>query len=129
MSKYQEAFDRAKIERDFYNLIISTIINNQKNKNQLIYFIVIYWCGTFRGIETYTTKGDEDLEKIKKVFRSNYAWKNNEFGVTEQTHKLIKIDFTEILDIKGNEVENNGTTLSKDKVNRGTKLTEEIKLV
>ena len=129
MNKYQEAFDRAKIERDFYNLIISTIINNQKNKNQPIYVIAIYWCGTFKGIETYTTKGDEDLEKIKKVFRSNYAWKNNEFGVTEQTHKLIKIDFTEILDFKGNEVENNGTTLSKDKVNHGTKLTEEIKLV
>ena len=32
MNKYQEAFDSAKIERDFYNLIISTIINNQKNK-------------------------------------------------------------------------------------------------
>ena len=129
MNKYQEAFDRAKIERDFYNLIISTIINNQKNKNQPIYVIATYWCGTFKGIETYTTKGDEDLEKIKKVFRSNYAWKNNEFGVTEQTHKLIKIDFTEILDFKGNEVENNGTTLSKDKVNYDTKLTLETKLV
>ena len=39
MNKYQEAFDSAKIERDFYNLIISTIINNQKNKNQPIYVI------------------------------------------------------------------------------------------
>ena len=123
MSKYQEAFDRAKIERDFYNLIISTIINNQKNKNQPIYVIATYWCGTFKGIETYTTKGDEDLEKIKKVFRSNYAWKNNEFGVTEQTHKLIKIDFTEILDFNGDEVENNEATLSIDKVNYDTKLT------
>ena len=95
----------ANIERDFNNLILSTVINNQKNKNQPIYVIAAYWCGTFKGIETYTTKGDEDLEKIKKVFKSNYAWKNNEFGVTEQTHKLIKIDFTEILDFKCDEVE------------------------
>ena len=99
------------------------MVNNQKNKNQPIYVIATYWRGTFKGIETYTTKGDEDLEKIKKVFRSNYAWKNNEFGVTEQTHKLIKIDFTEILDFKGNEVENNEATLSIDKVNYDTKLT------
>lgn len=95
----------ANIERDFFNVIISTVINNQKNKNQPIYVIAKYWCGVFKGIETYTTGGNEDLEKIKKVFKSNYAWKNNEFGVTEQTHKLIRIDFTEILDFKGNEVE------------------------
>lgn len=92
------------IERDFFNLIISTVINNQKNKKQPIYVIATYWCGVFKGIEKYTTKGDEDLEKIKKDFKSNYAWKNNEFGVTEQSHKLIRIDFTEILDFKGNEV-------------------------
>lgn len=69
MNKYQEALDCAKIERDFYNLIISTIINNQKNKNQPIYVIATYWCGTFKGIEIYTTKGDEDLEKIKKFLK------------------------------------------------------------
>lgn len=59
MHKYQEALNCAKIERDFNNLIISTIINNQKNKNQLIYVIATYWCGVFKGIETYTTNGDE----------------------------------------------------------------------
>ena len=95
----------ANIERDFCNLIISTVINNQNNKNQPIYVIATYWCGVFKGIEAYTTNGDEDLEKTKKVFKSNYAWKNNEFGATEQTHKLIRIDFTEILDFKGDEVE------------------------
>ena len=93
------------IERDFFNLIISNVINDQKNKNQPIYVIAKYWCGIFKGIETYTTKGDEDLEEIKKFFKSNYACRNNEFGLVEHTHKLIRIDFTEILDFKGNEVE------------------------
>ena len=42
------------IERDFFNLIISNVINDQKNKNQPIYVIAKYWCGIFKGIETYT---------------------------------------------------------------------------
>ena len=49
----------ANIEKDFNNLIISTIINNQKNKNQPIYVIATYWRGVFKGIETYTTNGNE----------------------------------------------------------------------
>lgn len=73
----------ADIERDFYNLIISTVINNQKNKNQPIYVIATYWCGTFRGIETYTTNGDFDKYTSSAVCYAWFIWVKGEYEHTE----------------------------------------------
>ena len=45
-------------ERDFFNLIISTVINNQKNKNQPIYVIAKYW---------WNKMSDDNKEIIKSI--------------------------------------------------------------
>lgn len=84
-----------------FNLVLSQIINSQKQEGQPIYVIASFWCGYFNGIVKFSTEGDKDLEELKDYFKKNCAWGNNEIGVTEQTYRLIKIDFSQILDWKG----------------------------
>lgn len=86
------------------NVVLSGIINVQKDLSQPIYVIASFWCGIFKGITTViTTEGDKDYEEIKKLFMEKYAWKENQIGVTEQTYRLIRIDLKEMLDCEGKE--------------------------
>lgn len=88
-----------------FDHVLRKIINNQIDTKQPIYVIATYWCGRFTKIEdTFTTDGDNDLDEIKKIFREKYAWRKNTMGVTELSHKLIRIDISEVLGVHGEEV-------------------------
>ena len=87
---------------DIFNVLLSHMINNQKDLTQPIYAIAKFYCGKFTGITgIYSLDGDNDYEEIKNNFLENYAWKENQMGVMEQTYELIKIDICSILDYKG----------------------------
>lgn len=83
--------------------LIKQIINLQKNINQPIYLICRFWCGEFCEIVKFSTEGKKDLEEMKKIFQEKYAWKENTFGITEQTYELIEIDLKTILNCFGKE--------------------------
>lgn len=87
-----------------FNDYLSQIINSQKGNSQPIYVIASFWCGYFNGIEKFSTEGDNDLKEMEQIFQEKYAWKKNQIGVTEQTYKLIKIDFSEILNHCGQKI-------------------------
>ena len=85
-----------------FDLVMRQIIKEQKNIKQPIYAIASFWNGEFIKFENiFTTDGDNDLEGIKKIFRERYAWRKNTLGVTEISHRLIKIDISEVLNELG----------------------------
>lgn len=84
-----------------FNQTLAKIINSQKYPGQPIFVIASFWCGYFDSIIKFSTEGKKDLEEMKTFFNKNYAWKTGQIGVTERTYKLIKIDFSEILDHRG----------------------------
>ena len=93
---------------EIFNFYLSHLINKQKDLSKPIYLIASYWCGVFNGITgIFSTEGDKDLEEIKKQFQDKYAWKENSFGITEQSYRLIKVDLTTILNWDGKEVKEN----------------------
>lgn len=87
-----------------FNHYLSEIINAQKTPNQPIYIIASFWCGSFDGIKMFSTEGEKDLEEMEQIFKEKYAWKENQIGITEQTYKIIKLDFSEILDCFGKKI-------------------------
>lgn len=92
-------------EKETFNKILSRIISVQTDLSQPVYVIAKYWCGRFVGIEdTISTEGEKDLDEMKEIFKEKYAWSEERMGVTESSHKLIRIDISKILDLYGMEV-------------------------
>ena len=85
-----------------FNMGLSQMINSQTDLTQPIYVIASYWLGEFKGVVgIYSCDGDNDFEEIKKFFMERYAWTGTTFGVTEQTYKVMRIDLKEVLNHKG----------------------------
>mgnify|MGYP005766452269 CR=1 FL=1 len=58
------------------------------NLNQPFYLIAKYWLGEFQGF----IKIGDDKEEIKKIFDERYMWRENTFGVTEESHELLEVN-------------------------------------
>ena len=56
--------------------------------NKTFYLIAQYWLGDLEGF----IKIGDDKEEIMKVFRDKYTWKENTFGITEQSHELLEVN-------------------------------------
>ena len=56
--------------------------------SKTFYLIAQYWLGDLEGF----IKIGDDKEEIMKVFRDKYTWKENTFGITEQSHKLLEVN-------------------------------------
>lgn len=94
-------------ERIVFNKILATIINRQIDLSKPIYVIARFWLNEFQGIEMFTDYGNNDLNDIKDTFQRKYAWKDDKFGITKVSYKLIRVDLTQILNSKGEEVKEN----------------------
>ena len=58
------------------------------NLNQPFYLIAKYCLGEFQGF----IKIGDDKEEIKKIFDERYMWRENTFGVTEESHELLEVN-------------------------------------
>lgn len=58
------------------------------NLNKPFYLIAKYWLGEFQGF----IKIGDDKEEIKKIFDERYMWRENTFGVTEESHELLEVN-------------------------------------
>ena len=58
------------------------------NLNKIFYLIAKYWLGELQGF----IKIGDDKEEIMKLFRDRYTCKENMFGVTEESHKLLEVN-------------------------------------
>lgn len=56
--------------------------------NKTFYLIAQYWLGELEGF----IKIGDDKEEIMKIFRDKYTWKENTFGITEQSHELLEVN-------------------------------------
>ena len=56
--------------------------------NKTFYLIAQYWLGDLEGF----IKIGDDKEEIMKIFRDKYTWKENTFGITEQSHELLEVN-------------------------------------
>ena len=61
---------------------------NKIKLNKTFYLIAQYWLGELEGF----IKIGDDKEKIMKIFRDKYTWKENTFGITEQSHELLEVN-------------------------------------
>lgn len=61
--------------------------------NKTFYLIASYWSGDFWGF----IKIGDDKEEIMKLFEERYMWKDNTFGVTEESYKLLEVNAKEIM--------------------------------
>lgn len=56
--------------------------------NKTFYLIAKYWLGDLRGF----IKIGDNKEEIVKLFRDRYTWKENTFGVTEESYELLEVN-------------------------------------
>lgn len=56
--------------------------------NKTFYLIAKYWLGDLR---VFIKIGD-NKEEIVKLFRDRYTWKENTFGVTEESYELLEVN-------------------------------------
>lgn len=56
--------------------------------NKTFYLIAEYWLGDLRGF----IKIGDNKEEIVKLFRDKYTWKENTFGITEESHELLEVN-------------------------------------
>lgn len=56
--------------------------------NKTFYLIARYWLGDLKGF----IKIGDDKKEIMKLFRDRYTWKENTFGVTEESYKLLEVN-------------------------------------
>ena len=56
--------------------------------NKTFYLIAKYWLGELEGF----IKIGDNKEEIVKLFRDRYTWKENTFGVTEESHELLEVN-------------------------------------
>ena len=56
--------------------------------DKTFYLIAKYWLGEFQGF----IKIGDDKEEIKKIFDERYMWRENTFGVTEESHELLEVN-------------------------------------
>ena len=56
--------------------------------NKTFYLIAKYWLGELGGF----IKIGDNKEEIVKLFRDRYTWKENTFGVTEESHELLEVN-------------------------------------
>lgn len=61
---------------------------NKIKLNKTFYLIAQYWLGELEGF----IKISDDREEIMKIFRDKYTWKENTFGITEQSHELLEVN-------------------------------------
>lgn len=61
--------------------------------NKTFYLIASYWLGDLRGF----IKIGDDKEEIMKLFEERYMWKENTFGITEESYKLLEVNVKEIM--------------------------------
>lgn len=61
---------------------------NKIDLTKTFYLIAEYWLGDF---ERFVKIGD-NKDEIMEVFRERYTWKDNTFGITEQSHKLLEVN-------------------------------------
>ena len=66
---------------------------NKKSLEKTFYLIAKYHLGT---LESFIKIGD-DKEEITKLFRERYCWKENTFGVTEESYQLLEINAKEVM--------------------------------
>lgn len=52
------------------------------------YLITEYWLGDF----VRFVKIGDNKDEITELFRECYTWKDNTFGITEQSHKLLEVN-------------------------------------
>ena len=52
------------------------------------YLIAEYWLGDF----VRFVKIGDNKDEITELFRERYTWKDNTFGITEQSHKLLEVN-------------------------------------
>ena len=108
-------FDREKYEEEqrqrnlysqmrTFSKIVDYVLRQQKKKNQPVYAIVGWWCGSFNGLEMFTCEGEADLPDLKKKFDEKYAWHPGDFGITEQGYTIVKIEAHSICDSEGHEI-------------------------
>ncbi len=60
----------------------------KKTLEKPFYLIVKYWLGNLEGF----VKIGDDKEEITKLFEERYMWKENTFGVTEESYQLLEVN-------------------------------------
>lgn len=66
---------------------------NKKTLEKTFYLIAKYHLGKLEGF----IKIGDDKKEIIKLFKERYCWKENTFGITEESHQLLKINAKEIM--------------------------------
>lgn len=61
---------------------------NKIDLTKTFYLIPEYWLGDF---ERFVKIGD-NKDEIMELFRERYTWKDNTFGITEQSHELLEVN-------------------------------------
>lgn len=56
--------------------------------NKTFYLIAKYWLGELEGF----IKIGDNKDEIMELFRERYTWKENTFGVTEESHELLEVN-------------------------------------
>ncbi|MBQ7244621.1 MAG: hypothetical protein IJS52_10545 [Bacilli bacterium] len=84
-----------------FSKIVDYVLRQQKKKNQPVYAIVGWWCGSFNGLEMFTCEGEADLPDLKKKFDEKYACHPGDFGITEQGYTIERIDVGMAFDDEG----------------------------
>lgn len=65
----------------------------KKDLEKTFYLIAVYHLGK---LESFLKIGD-NKEEITKLFQERYCWKENTFGITEQSHQLLEVNAKEIM--------------------------------
>ena len=66
---------------------------NKRTLEKKFYLIAKYWLGELQGF----IKIGDDKEEITKLFQERYCWKENTFGITEESHQLLEVNAKEIM--------------------------------
>lgn len=66
---------------------------NKKSLEKTFYLIAVYHLGKLEGF----IKIGDDKEEITKLFKERYCWKENTFGITEESHQLLEVNAKEIM--------------------------------
>ena len=92
---------------DELNIVLRGLNNDNMLKNKKVYVIACYDLSGFTGI---TSKISNNYEEIKEIFDKQYSEQENgerKLGVTENSYKIIEINFKEINTYENNTYENN----------------------
>lgn len=65
----------------------------KKSLEKTFYLIAKYHLGELEGF----IKIGDDKEEITKLFQERYCWKENTFGITEESHQLLEVNAKEIM--------------------------------